>query len=576
MAMTECNRGVRLSTALRKCRANTWVKILVAFASPLLFLACELDSPAYEPTTQAPPNRPNILIVVADDLGYSDLSMYGGEINTPTLASLAAKGITLTSFYTSPSCSPTRAMLLTGVDHHQVGLGTMAETRKQHHEGLPGYQGTLRSDVETLARTLGENGYATYMAGKWHLGDTEASTPGYQGFQRSFALMEGLGSHFNDKKGYKREVPVVHYQEDGEAVGALPEDFYSSEFYADKVIEYIDEGENKNQPFFAYLAFTAPHWPLHVPDEYANRYKGVYDIGWDEIKRNRLARMQQLKLVDSNANPFPRPESILEWGSLAELEQRNNARKMELYAAMVEHMDQQLGRVIEFLETTGRLEETFILFMSDNGPASKLPEDFPGNQSWIPENFDNSFSHLGTATSHSSVGPGWAHVSAAPFRMQKAFVTEGGIRVPAIISSPSIEKKGSYVNSVVHVTDVYPTVLELVGIAPSATVGQALPKYTLAGKSLVSMLGSRAPSQARLNNNYGWELFDRRAYREDEWKIVWMKKPYGVGQWQLFNLSTDLAELTDLSKEYPAKLAEMELGWDRYRVANSVHVFGGD
>src|SRR6516225_4922698 len=323
--------------------------------------------------------RPNFLIIVADDLGFSDLGAFGGEITTPRLDALAFAGLRLSAFHSAPTCSPTRSMLLTGTDHHIAGLGTMAESLTDELRGHPGYEGYLNDSVVTVAELLRDADYETLMSGKWHLGLTAHRSPAARGFERSFALLPGAANHYgyepqaDVKPGLLRLTPSL-YAEDRDFV-APPQGFYSSDSFTDRLIGYL-EARDRGRPFFAYLAFSAPHWPLQAPAEIVAHYRGRYAAGPEALRLARLERVKRLGLAPANAEPDPmvggRP-----WEELTEAERSLAARAMEVYAGMVERMDWNVGRVIDHLTRTGDLDNTFILFMSDNGAAGELLEAMP-------------------------------------------------------------------------------------------------------------------------------------------------------------------------------------------------------
>ena len=279
--------------------------------------------------------RPNILLIVADDLGYSDLGSYGGEIKTPVLDQLAQQGVRYTDFYVSPTCSVTRSMLLSGTDNHIAGLGNMGELNAPNQAGRPGYEGVLNKRVVTVASLLRDNGYHTYMAGKWHLGLEPDQIPHARGFERDFSTLVGGGSHFDDGWNIEWQIPKMPYTEDGHPVEKLPKDFYSTKTYTDKTIQFIEEGRQDGKPFFAYMAYTAPHGPLHLPDDWLRRYKNRYDEGWDGIREQRLVRMRELGIVDKGVNAADRLYFLPRSTTLVPAARVIQGRKMELYSAMV-------------------------------------------------------------------------------------------------------------------------------------------------------------------------------------------------------------------------------------------------
>jgi arylsulfatase A-like enzyme len=521
--------------------------------------------------------RPNILLIVADDLGYSDLGCYGGEINTPVLDKLAKKGVRYTDFYVSPTCSISRSMLLSGTDNHIAGLGNMSAYNAPNQVGMPGYEGALNKRVASIAELLGENGYHTYMAGKWHLGLKPDQGPHARGFERNFSMLNGGGSHFNDGWNLEWQIPKSPYTEDGKPVEKLPKDFYSTKYYTDKTIQFIDEGRNDGKPFFAYMAYTAPHGPLHVPNDWLRRYKNRYDEGWDGIRQQRLARMKELGIVDLDANAADRLFFLPRSTALVPAARVMQGRKMEIYASMVEYMDDQIGRVFDYLKEIGEYDNTVVIFISDNGAEGNdlrgMVAGQPGTMGYLHamNNFaENSHNSLGRKGTYTEYGAAWAQVGMTPFRVYKGWTAEGGIRSPLIISGPGVQGAGELnKEAILHVTDIAPTLLELAGIEhPSTYQGREI--APMQGKSWVGMLEGKTRSPRTSDDWLGWELFGNRAIRQGDWKISWLYQPLGSEGWQLFNLAEDPGEQYDRSAEFPAKKKDLIALWDEYAQMNGV------
>lgn len=519
--------------------------------------------------SSAPIQLPNILLIVADDLGYADLGIYGGEIHTPNINALAKSGLTLTRFYASMTCSPTRAMLLTGTDNHLAGLGNMAETLASNQVGLPGYEGFLNQRVLTLAERLKDEGYHTYMAGKWHLGREPDQSPHARGFERSFALLNGGGSHFDDKVGPVYEDPHAIYREDGELVEKLPEGFYSTHFYTSRILDNIHAQLADGKPFFSYLAYTAPHWPLQAPDEIVDKYRGKFDKGYDVIRLRRFQRMKQMGLIPSAAELPERPEFIPAWDQLTANEKRRHARNMEIYAAMVDDLDTNVGRVIEYIKNKGIYDNTLVLVISDNGAAGLQLDRIPKFANHLNQ-FDNSLENLGRRNSFAFYGPEWAHVSEAPFRLYKGNNTEGGIRVPAIISYPSIGIGGVRNDSLLSVMDLLPTALEAAGVSYPNDRYRNRNLYPLKGRSLLPILRGHTDRVRDEEDFLGFELWGNRGLVKGDWKLLSFPAHQGGGDWQLYNLSKDVGEQRNLAESRPDKLSEMIEAWETYARENNV------
>jgi len=523
--------------------------------------------------------RPNFLVIVADDMGYSDLGSYGGEIKTPVLDDLAQQGVRYTDFYVSPTCSVTRSMLLTGTDNHVAGLGNMGEMLAPNQIGQPGYEGVLNDRVATVASLLRNGGYHTYMVGKWHLGLKPEQIPHARGFERDFSLLVGGGDHFNDGWNIEWQIPKGPYTEDGQPVEQLPKDFYSTKNYTDKTIQFIEEGRDDGKPFFAYMAFTAPHGPLQVPDDWLRRYKNQYDEGWDVIRNRRLDRMRELGIVDEGVSTAERLWFLPRASMLAPGVRVLQGRKMELYASMVEYMDDQIGRVFDYLKEIGEYDNTVVVFFSDNGAeGNDLMALFSGQAGTMgflhaANNFaEAGHNSLGRKGTFAEYGPAWAQVGSAPFRLFKGFVTEGGTRSPLIVSGPGVQGAGGLnTGAILHVKDLTPTLLELADVEHPATYDgrDILP---IQGKSWVQMLNGEAQSPRGPEDWLGWELFGNRAIRQGDWKISWHYEPYGIWDWQLFNLDADPGEQYDLSGKFPEKKTQLIALWDEYVETNGVIV----
>ena len=516
--------------------------------------------------------KPNILLIVADDLGWSDLGSFGGEITTPNLDTLAYSGIRLTNFHTAPTCSPTRSMLLTGTDSHLAGLGNMEEELGPNQIGEKGYEGYLNNDVVTFATLLKDSGYRTMMAGKWHLGASLEKGPESRGFQDVFVIANGISNHFKQERIVGFETNVITkapYREHGKSID-LKEPFYSSELYTDKLISYIKNHqlrEDINQPFFAYAAYSAPHWPLQAPDKFIEKYKGKYDSGYGEIRRLRLEKLNKLGLI--NIPKAPISELWPQWNELDLKTQNKEAKRMEVYAGMVEALDYHIGRMITYLKDANLFDNTIIIFMSDNGAEGNDPSVILENASWIPANFDNSIKNMGRSNSHISYGPKWAEVSSTPFKGFKGFPSEGGLLSPAIISYKEF-KGDSVIRQFASVMDIAPTILDIANIEHPQNKYSGRNIHPIKGQSILPMLINDNKPELSNNRITGWELFNRRAVRAGSWKITWIEKPYGKGRWVLYDLENDPLEEYDLATTNPAKLKEMIALWDEYEKENGV------
>lgn len=526
----------------------------------------------------SPKGGPNLLLIVADDMGYSDLGCFGGEIPTPHLDALARRGLRAANFHVNPTCSPTRATLLTGADNHLAGLGNMAEFLGPEQKGKPGYEGHLNDRVVCVARLLRDAGYHTYMAGKWHLGEEPEHWPARNGFERDFTVLQGGGSNWPDMLYPNPAHPRLTFTRDGKRLEELPRDHFSTAAYSDFIMRCATEHKDDEKPFFAYLSFQAVHAPLASPDDWLNRSQGRYDDGYDAARARRLTRMKELGIVAGDVTAPPRLPSVPAWDSLTRQQQALSARRMEVYAAMLANMDHHVGRVLDHLRRIGKLDNTVVVFLSDNGPeaagfSEAAAKAFsPDAKAWMEKTFDFRPERWGKEGSVVDYGAAWAQVGSTPFRGFKGFVSEGGIRAPLIVAGPGVKHEGDVTHALLHVADIVPTLLDLAGVEhPSGKKGSGL--APVRSKSLRPLLEARADSVRTEADWLGWELFGNRAILQGEWKLMYLLKGAGgTGGWQLFNLANDPAEARDLAARHPERCAALLKLWDEYVTANGVIV----
>ena len=509
---------------------------------------------------------PNFLIIVADDVGMAELGPYGSEIDTPALDALAAEGIRFTNFYAQMNCSPTRAMLMSGTDNHLAGLGTMGEGMQSPNQvGVPGYEGVLSDRAVTFARLLQDNGYRTYVTGKWHLGHSPDKLPVARGFDRSFIQTGGgpADSHFNLNT---RPGSMGGYFEDEVEVTGMPvaEGFFSSDFYAERLIDYMRSDPEQDKPFLAYLNFSAPHIPVQAPDTHIDLYRGRYDDGYDVLREVRLAAMIESGLFPPGTRLADRAPTVTPWEELSEPARAIHARRMEVYAGAIDNMDDNIGKVLDYLKQEGLYGNTVILFMSDNGAAGFFGYN-AGPAAARYAAADNSIENMGREGSVMFYGPGWGSAGSTPFNLFKRHAAEGGIRVPAIVSGPGVSGGEAISHSVVMVSDVAPTVLELAGVdyPEGAYEGREILPQT--GKSFARLLRDPEAEIHGEDEVLGLELWARIAVRKGDWKLLRTEPPFREDRWYLYNLRQDPGETTDLSVRMPGKLAEMEAAWEQFR-----------
>ena len=522
--------------------------------------------------------KPNFLIIVADDLGWSDTSPFGGEINTPNIQMLADGGVRFTDFHTASACSPTRAMLLSGTDHHIAGLGQMAEEIINHPdiwEGKSGYEGYLNDRVAALPEIMQDADYFTTMSGKWHLGITPDRIPAKRGFDDSFSLLPGAGNHYAYEIAgsflppvYVRNSTYIDYE--------TLEDFYSSDYFATELIKSLQSNVAVNKkPFFAYLPFTAPHWPLQAPPEIIAKYKGIYDDGPSVLRKNRLETQRKLGLIlsdiVSSADDTDEDEEI--WKKLTPAEKAYSAKTMEIYAAMVERMDFAIGRVIDYLKESEQFENTFILFMSDNGAEGASMDSIPISSTWNPDKFfNNSYENIGNKDSFVTYGFQWAQAAVAPSRRVKGHITEGGIRCPAIVHYPRLFTSLKITDEFTTVMDILPTVLEFANIPHPGTTFRKRAVVTPRGKSWVPYLFN-PDGHKHVHSEYdftGWELFGERAIRRGNYKAILVPNESNTARWELYDLSRDKGELINLADERGDVLKELVEAWFTYETETGV------
>ncbi len=440
----------------------------------------------------------------------------------------------------------------------------MAELLTPEQQGQPGYEGYLNDRVVTLAEVLRDGGYHTYMAGKWHLGDEPEHFPHARGFERSFSMLQGGASHWNDMAGLQAETqPVAKYVMDDKELKELPRDFYSSRSYADFLIDAIRANRGDGRPFLAYFAPTAAHDPIHVPEPWRSKYRGRYADGYEDLKTRRIAGAKRVGLIPESAPAPGRHPKTKSWDSLSNEKQAWESRAMEAYAGMVENMDYHIGRVIAFLKDIGEYDNTVIIFTSDNGPNPWYSEEYPGNagSEWMKQ-FDNSLDNIGRPGSFVGYGIGWASASAGPLDYFKLTVGEGGIRTPLIIAGLGV-KGTRTVDSFAYVTDIMPTILEVAKLEhPQNYQGRKVER--MRGRSLAGVTSVSEENTYAEDVLIGGEMINGKWMRKGDYKAVLVAKPFGPATWQLFNTREDPGETRDLSKEKPAMLEELKRAWDRY------------
>ena len=466
--------------------------------------------------------------------------------------------------------------MLSGVDTHLNGLGNMNEWTAPNQVGQPGYEGYLNDSVVTLPQLLKQAGYHTYMTGKWHLGKAPDKIPRARGFERDFSLLDGGGNYW-DMTNVTALSPRLVFTEDGRYLSELPKDYYATRTYTDKMIEFIEAGRGDDKPFFAYVAHQAPHDPYHLPKKWRGRHVGEYDKGWDALRRERLQRQIKLGITSEGTTLSERMWFVPDPIQLAAAPRAMLGMKMELYAGMVENMDHHVGRLVDYLKSIGEYDNTIFLVFGDNGAEGNdlfaMIAGTPGtlNYLWAAMKWSNTDPKAwGEPGSFIGYGPMWAQVSMTPFSQYKGWLAEGGIRNALIVSGPVVRRpSGSINDAVMHIADIMPTLLEAAGTTyPGTHEGRELPPIN--GKSWMPLLTGETDSIRSDDDYLAWELFGNRALRQGNWKLRWQFKPFGTGNWELYNLASDPGERVDLSAGQPDKLAAMLGLWDDYVAQNNV------
>lgn len=494
--------------------------------------------------------KPNIIIILADDMGYSDIGGFGSEIKTPNLDALARGGLRMTQFYNASRCCPTRASLLTGLYQHQAGVGMMVD-----NAGFPSYQGYLNKNSVTIAEALKGAGYRTLMAGKWHVGSKPENWPRKRGFDRYFGLIDGASSYFNTNPYRPNQKLTIALDDELYTTGS---DFYATDAYTDYALKFIQENNNQ-KPFFLYLAYTAPHWPLHALPKDIAKYKGKYLKGWDKLRMERYQRMLSMGIIDKTAKLSPRDERVTEWSSLSEAEKEVWDEKMAVYAAMIDRMDQNIGRLMQQLKKTGADKNTVIMFLSDNGGSHENTDA----KSFTAETILASKKPASDPTSFTAYEYPWANVSNTPFRSFKHWEYEGGNSTPFIAYYPGVIKANKINSKPAHIIDLMPTCLELAGIAyPKVYNGNAIKPNE--GISLLPVFKGQPWNG---NKVLFFEHVGNRAVRTGDWKIV---SASPGDKWELYNIKNDRSELIDLSIQQRLRVQELEKLYNTWAARSGV------
>ena len=515
-------------------------------------------------------HRPNILLILADDLGYSDIGSYGSEISTPNLDQLANNGLRFSSFYTTASCAPTRAMLLTGVDSHRSGVANISEALTPEQAHSPFYRGTLNHNVITIATLLKDAGYNTTMSGKWHLGYADPSLlPINRGFKQTATMPFSGGDNWT-QQSYVPHYDKTLWLENGKEI-SVPEDFYSSKFIVDKAIQQLTNNQKdqdeKRKPFFSYVSFQAVHIPVQAPKKFTEKYIGRYSEGWHALRKNRQNAVKDLGLIPANA-PMKRMATTDDWDDLSEEEKRYNDKRMAVYAGMVDAMDHHIGRLIQYLKESGQYDNTVIIFTSDNGPAAS---DVP--LLWIKAlGYNRDYETLGERYSYGTIGASFGSAVASPLGHYKMHAGEGGIRVPLIISGPQVadSHRGRISHSRAFVKDLAPTILALAGTRHpgSQYKGKAIEAST--GKNLLPVIAAQTDAVYTDEDVIAYEIGGNAALIKGDYKITLNRGGTNDDRWHLYNIIKDPGETETLEAVETAVFFDLLAEYETYARENGV------
>ncbi len=514
--------------------------------------------------------RPNIVFLLADDLGFTDIAPYGSEVSTPALSQLAQTGVRFTNYHTAANCAPARAMLLTGVSSHLAGVPNIPEMLAPEQMLHENYQGVLGDNVVTVATLLESSGYHTYMAGKWHLGSTPGKLPSQRGFERTVALMDSGADNW-EQRPYLPIYDDANWFADGERY-ELPDDFYSSDFLIDKTIEFIDSNLQDGAPFFAYVPFQAVHIPVQAPQEYIDRYMGVYDGGWDQLRQTRRERAAQLGIIP-DAVPVNRMSTTSDWDALSPQRQRYEAKRMAVYAGMIEAMDASIARLMAYLDSQGQLENTIFIFTSDNGAegsGAQDPQSAAASSTAASLGYNMDYETLGLKGSFNTINPGFTSAAVGPLSYYKFYAGEGGLRVPLIISGNPLPTTIEQTSAFAWATDIAATILAFADVSePDGRFG-GKPVLPITGKDLTPLLSGEVERVYTETENIGYELTGHAALFQGDFKIVRNLPPLGDGEWRLYNIADDPGEVEDLKTELPERFKTMLAAYDEFTVDNKV------
>lgn len=565
-------------------------KVLYLLIATALIVGCKNTGSEEKIVKQGDKVKPNILVLIGDDIAFGDLGIYGSEIKTPNFNRLADAGVRFSNFHASPVCSVTRSMLLTGCNNIEVGLGSFDYSFYPPSKGKPGYEGYLNDNALPITQLLKDAGYEVYKSGKWHLGGEAAGGYGplHWGFTKEFGILSGGSNHWNNLRmtpdfsdpDFLHKKFEEHWTLNGEKF-ERPSGVYSGELYTGQMLEFIKQGQEAGKPWFAWMAFTTAHFPIQAPPELIDKHYEFYlEKGYEGLKEFRYERLKKNGLISEVSEPAYENQLVKKWDELSEDEKKYQARIFATYAAEIEDQDNRIGQILDYLKESGQLDNTMIVYLSDNGPEGMEAENpNTGNQlfgEWVDNNYDTSFDAIGTAESSNYIGTSWANAATGGLSWWKWFIGEGGVRVPMIIIPPGdmIEKStraGEISNVVMSVKDIPMTILDYAGIEHPGDQYKGKSVASPSGISARTFLEGKTDIVRSDEQWYAFELFGNAYLMKGNYKLMKVRKGmFGDGKWHLFDVVKDPSESQPLEKDMPERFNEMMALYKDYETEHNL------